>query len=266
MNDWRTYDLVADAYERVHAPRFVEPARDLVAIANPPAGGRVLDLGTGTGVAAEAALESVGPEGLVVGVDGSTRMLEVARRVRPGLLLASAEAIDLPFSNSTFDAVLGNFVLAHFRKVQTALYDAIRVLRPGGRLAMSAWSDAPDTFQTAFLELVENVVPRELLEPAWADVIPGHERFRSRAAIEQAFADAGLRHVRTEPRRYRWVYTLDDYLDGLEVFATGRFVRSMLGEQGWTSFRERVRATFAERFADPLNDVRDVILAVGTKV
>jgi ubiquinone/menaquinone biosynthesis C-methylase UbiE len=266
MNDWRTYDLVADAYERVHAPRFVEPARDLVALANPPAVGRVLDLGTGTGVAAEAALESVGPGGLVVGVDGSTRMLEVARRARPGLLLASAEAIDLPFSDSTFDAVLGNFVLAHFKKVQTALYDAIRVLRPGGRLAMSAWSDAPDAFQTAFLELVESVVPRELLEPAWADAIPGHERFRSRGAIEEVFVDAGLRHVRTEPRRYHWVYTLDDYLDGLEVFATGRFVRSMLGEHGWASFRERVRATFAEQFADPLNDVRDVILAVGTKV
>jgi ubiquinone/menaquinone biosynthesis C-methylase UbiE len=266
MNDWRTYDLVADAYERVHAPRFVEPARDLVAIASPPAGGRVLDLGTGTGVAAEAAIESVGPGGLVVGVDGSTRMLEVARRVRPGLLLASAQAIDLPFGDSTFDAVLGNFVLAHFKKVKTALYDAIRVLRPGGRLAMSTWSDAPDAFQTAFLELVESVVPRELLEPAWADAIPGHERFRNRGTIEEAFVDAGLHHVRTEPRRYRWVYTLDDYLDGLEVFATGRFVRSMLGDQGWTAFRGRVRATFAERFADPLNDVRDVILAVGTKV
>jgi ubiquinone/menaquinone biosynthesis C-methylase UbiE len=266
MSDWRSYDLVADAYDRVHASRFVEPARDLIAIADPPGAGRLLDLGTGTGVAAEAALERLGPDGLVVGVDGSPPMLEVARRVRPELRLAAAEAIDLPFASSTFDVVLGNFVLAHFKKVQTALFDAIRVLRPGGRLAMSAWSDAPDAFQTAFLELVETVVPHELLEPAWADAIPGHEKFRSRGSIEEAFNDAGLRHVRTEPRRYHWVYTLEDYLDGLEVFATGRFVRSMLGEQGWTSFRERVRATFAERFADPLNDVRDVILAVGTKV
>jgi ubiquinone/menaquinone biosynthesis C-methylase UbiE len=266
MNDWRTYDLVADAYERVHASRFVEPARDLSTFASPPAGGRVLDLGTGTGLAAEAALEDVGPGGLVVGVDGSTPMLEVAHRVRPDLLLAAAEAIDLPFSNATFDVVLGNFVLAHFKKAQTGLFDAIRVLRPGGRLAMSAWADGPDAFQAAFLEMVESVVPRELLEPAWADVIPGHDRFRDRAAIEEAFTEAGLRQIRTEHRRYRWVYTLDDYLDGLEVFATGRFVRSMLGEQGWASFRGRVRATFAERFADPLNDVRDVILAVGTKV
>jgi hypothetical protein len=39
----------------------------------------------------------------------------------------------------------------------------------------------------------------------------------------------------------------------------------MLGEDGWTAFRTRVRAVFAERFADPLNDFRDVILAVGTR-
>jgi hypothetical protein len=42
-------------------------------------------------------------------------------------------------------------------------------------------------------------------------------------------------------------------------------VRSMLGDAGWTAFRERARVTFAERFSDPLNDFRDVNLAVATK-
>jgi hypothetical protein len=37
----------------------------------------------------------------------------------------------------------------------------------------------------------------------------------------------------------------------------------MLGETGWTSLMDRTRATFAERFPDPLNDFRDVIIAVG---
>jgi len=39
----------------------------------------------------------------------------------------------------------------------------------------------------------------------------------------------------------------------------------MLGDGGWEAFRTRARARFAERFADPLNDFRDVILAIGTK-
>ena len=69
MDGWRSYDDVAEIYERVHAPRLAGPARDLVAFAEPPLGGRVLDIGTGTGVAAEAAAAAVGDGGLAVGID-----------------------------------------------------------------------------------------------------------------------------------------------------------------------------------------------------
>ena len=40
----------------------------------------------------------------------------------------------------------------------------------------------------------------------------------------------------------------------------------VLGESGWQAFMERARTTFAEQFPDPLNDFREVILAVGTRV
>ena len=73
--------------------------------------------------------------------------------------------------------------------------------------------------------------------------------------------DAKLRHVRTEKRQFQFQYTQEDYLTGLEIWATGRFVKEMLGDAGWPAFQERVRTTFAERFSDPLNDFRDVILA-----
>ena len=82
---------------------------------------------------------------------------------------------------------------------------------------------------------------------------------------EEELLDAGLRHVRTEPKQYEWRYARDDYVDDLTVWATGRFVREMLGENDWAAFMERVRDTFAERFPDPLHDRRDVLLAVGTK-
>ncbi len=265
MKDWRTYDDVAETYERVHAPRFVDVARDLVELAGIDGDMRVLDVGTGTGIAAAAALERLGPGGSVLGIDGSPGMLAVAARVRPTVQTVAAEAIDLPIRDGVFDGVLGNFVLAHFAKVETALFDLIRVLRPGGRLALSAWADRPDMFQTSFLEQVGSVVPKELLAPAWNDVIPGRERFTDRHALEEVLIDAGLRHVRTEVRSYRWVYTQEEYLAGLEVFATGRFVRSMLGEDGWAAFTDRVRTVFASEFADPMNDVRDVLLAVATK-
>jgi ubiquinone/menaquinone biosynthesis C-methylase UbiE len=262
MQDWRRYDDIAETYERVHAPRIAEPARDLVAFADVQSGRRVLDVGTGTGVAGAAAS---GAGGDVVGVDPSLGMLRVARVRRPALPVAAAEAIDLPFRDGTFEIVVGNFVLAHFTKYQTALHDLVRVVRSGGRIALSAWADPEDDLNRTWLELVHAVVPREVLEPALAQAIPWRERFRDRGAIEEALLDAGLRHVRTEVRPYRFRFTLEEYVDGLTTWATGRFVRSMLGDAGVSAFLERVRGVFAERFADPVNDFREVMFAVGVK-
>ena len=59
MNDWGAYDAIADAYERVAAPRFETVARPPLALAEPAEGAPVLDLGTGT-----ASLRSVAGVGL----------------------------------------------------------------------------------------------------------------------------------------------------------------------------------------------------------
>lgn len=265
MDDWRRYDDVADTYERVHAPRVAEVARDLVARSGVTAGQRILDVGTGTGVAVAAAHEAVGPEGLAVGIDVSLGMLRTGRRVRPQVRLLAASAIDLPFRDRTFDAVVANFVVSHFTRYQTAMYDMLRVLRHGGRLALSSWADRPDDLQKAWGELVESAVGPGLLSDARRQAVPWADRFADRRAIEETLIDAGLRHVRTERREYRFVYPLQDYVDGLATWSTGRFVRSMVGEEGWARFLDRAYATFAERFADPVNDFREVWLSVGTK-
>lgn len=259
--DWRTYDSVADVYDRVHAPHFADPARDLVHALGITDGERVLDLGTGTGVGAEEAAR-VG--GTAVGVDRSVAMLATGKRARPGVVVAAAEAIDLPFGGGTFDVVMGNFVLAHFVKVETALFDVKRVLRPGGRVGFTAWSDGKDAYEDAWLELVQSVVPREMLQPAYAAAAPGHDRFKQPSAIEDTLREAGFRNVRTERKRYQWTYPREDLVEGLGTWTVGRFVRNMLGESGWASLMERTRATFADRFPDPLNDFRDVVVAVAS--
>ena len=133
MNDWRSYDLTAATYERVHAPRFAEPARDLAALAGVTAGARVLDVGTGTGVAAAIAAE-LGARAL--GVDRSTGMLEAARRAHPEIPFLAAEAIDLPFADGTFDVVIGDVRAGAFRQrpdgvVRVAARDEAR---RGGRV------------------------------------------------------------------------------------------------------------------------------------
>jgi ubiquinone/menaquinone biosynthesis C-methylase UbiE len=261
MEDWRTYDGVAEIYERVHAPRFADAARDLVAALGIEGGNRVLDIGTGTGAAAD---EIARTDAKVVGVDRSLRMLSVAHRERPSLPFVTADVLDLPFRDRTFDVVAGNFVFAHFAKVETALFELTRVLSRGGRIGFTTWSDSKDAFQDTWIELIETVIPRDMLAPAYAAAAPGHDRFKQPQAIEEALRRAGFRPVRTERKRYQWTYPRDDLVEGLGTWAVGRFARNMLGESSWASFLERARTTFADRFPDPLNDFRDVVLAVGT--
>ena len=158
--------------------------------------------------------------------------------------------------------VMGNFVLAHFVKVETALFDVKRVLRPGGRVGFTAWSDGKDAYEDAWLELVESVVPREMLQPAYSAAAPGHDRFKQPSAIEDTPREAGFRNVRTERKRYQWTRPRGPGRGPRHV--DRRPVRPQHARRGgWASLMERTRATFADRFPDPLNDFRDVIVAVA---
>jgi ubiquinone/menaquinone biosynthesis C-methylase UbiE len=256
---------VAAEYERVHAPRTAQIGADLVTVAGVLPGERVLDVGTGTGVVAEAAQRAAGEKTLVVGVDASLPMLLEGRRVRPASRLVASQAIDLPFRDARFDVVTAAFVLTHFTKYDTALHEILRVLTRGGRLAVSVWGEREDEFQRTWREQVEQVATKEMLRGAMAKAMPWEDRFRDPRRLEETLREAGLRPVRVERRQYRFEMSLEDYVISREVAASGRFLRDMLGPRMWEPFRERVRTLFRERFPDPLVDFRDVLLAVGTK-
>ncbi|MGW3359913.1 class I SAM-dependent methyltransferase [Streptomyces bungoensis] len=110
------------------------PVPALLDAAGVGAGTRVLDVGTGTGTAALAA----GERGAVVrAVDADPGMVAEARR--RGVAAEVAVLPRLPFADGAFDAVVGNFVLNHVGRPRTALAELRRVLRPGGRLALTLW-------------------------------------------------------------------------------------------------------------------------------
>jgi SAM-dependent methyltransferase len=181
-------------------------------------------------------------------------LAEAAGRGSPVPRYAAAEAIDLPFRDRTFGYLTACFVLSHFTRYETALFDMLRVLAPGGRLGVASWGPGLDAFSSAWDSVAEEFAEREMLQDA-----------RNGGRTRDRLHEAGLREIRVETREYHFKTTIDDYLDGREATATGRFLREMVGEEIWKRFRGRVRDVFHERFPERFNDFRDVIMAVGTK-
>jgi arsenite methyltransferase len=104
-----------------------------VALALQP-GEHVLDIGSGPGfLAAEMAAE-VGPDGRVVGLDPSESMLAMARRREAPVEYVTGDAVSLPFEDESFDAAIATQVYEYVHDMPTALAEARRVLKPGGRL------------------------------------------------------------------------------------------------------------------------------------
>jgi ubiquinone/menaquinone biosynthesis C-methylase UbiE len=103
-------------------------------------GMRVLDIATGTGLSAEAALAAVGPTGYVTAADISPAMAGKARErlgKAPNASVSVEDGQALSFSDESFDAVLCNLGLMFFPDTVRGLSEFRRVLRPGGRVAVS---------------------------------------------------------------------------------------------------------------------------------
>jgi hypothetical protein len=95
--------------------------------------------------------------------------------------------------------------------------------------------------------------------------VPWEELFSDRNRLKGVLYDAGLRDIWIEQRDYKVDMSTEDYLTGRETAVIGRFLRQMLGETLWDRFRQRTRQVFQERFPARINDIREVILAVGRK-
>jgi ubiquinone/menaquinone biosynthesis C-methylase UbiE len=138
------YDRAAPTYELIKY--FWPLGRRLVEKAAIAPGAQVLDIACGRGAVLFSAAEQVGPMERVTGIDLSASMADQtdAEIRRRGLLNAHARQMDaenLEFSDASFDCVLCGFSLFFFPRLERALAGFGRVLKSGGRLAVSTWGD-----------------------------------------------------------------------------------------------------------------------------
>src|SRR5664279_4956047 len=76
-------------------------------------------------------------------MDLAEGMVSLAARLHPDLEFRRGDAEALPFPDELFDAVVGNFVLLHLGRPERAVSEFVRVLGPGGRVALTVW-DLPE--------------------------------------------------------------------------------------------------------------------------
>jgi SAM-dependent methyltransferase len=128
----------AEVYDEMFVPALFQQWGPIVAdAARIGPGESVLDVACGTGVLACAALDRVGSQGAVAGLDPNPDMLTVARRKSTRIEWREGRAESLPFPDESFDAVVSQFGLMFFDDRPAALRDMMRVLRPNGRMAVA---------------------------------------------------------------------------------------------------------------------------------
>ena len=262
---WKSYDSVAATHDRLCVPSaFAQPAKDLAAKMDFRVAERVLDVGTGTGIAGLLAKELASKEIMVAGLDPSIEMLRIARS--HGLLYVVAGAVPgLPFAAGTFDRVVGSFVLAHFADYKSALVDMARVVGRGGRLGVTAWGRLQDHYRKRWQFIAESFAGEKALGLAMQEALPWEDWFAEPDHLRQAFEGAGL--IRHELHHFAYTIriSITDFLATRETSLAGRFMRQTLDPNHWEQFRQAVSTEFYKTFTDPIEYVRDVHIAIGTR-
>jgi SAM-dependent methyltransferase len=166
------YDMVLalTMRERRWRPRLCERIA-----AHVPRGGRVVDVGAGTGTLA-IAIAARRPDAHVIAIDGDPEVLRLAQR-KPGaerVTWRQGLAGELALEEASADAVLMSLLLHHLDPVakHRALADARRVLRPDGRLHVADWGRPQDPVLRAAFAVVQLIDGREGTRDHAAGLLP----------------------------------------------------------------------------------------------
>jgi SAM-dependent methyltransferase len=224
----------------------------------------VLELCAGPGETGFAAAELLGEEGRLLSTDFSTEMVEVARRsgAELGLRNVDYRVIDAERIDLDADSVDGVLCQSGYMLVAdpaAALSETRRVLRPGGRVALSVWG-RPDRNPWAMVPggfLVERG-HRPPPEPGE----PGAFSMASENRTRELLEDAGFEAVRIEEVAVRWALRdLDEYQRWLlDVSASlGQAIRALPGDEV-RALTSRLEEAFAPYAADSGYEVPGVAL------
>ncbi len=186
------------AYKRCLAlldslPYFREYKQRSYELLNLSTGISVLEVGCGLGDDVFRMAARIGPNGIVVGVDASARMIEEAVGRIPTstrVMFAQADARNLPFKDESFSRCRVDRTLQHIEGPRQAIHEMVRVLKPGGLLL------AYDNDWGTFAVNGSDEGYAKVIETLWEESFTNKWIGRY---LKHYFLEAGLQNVEIEP-------------------------------------------------------------------
>ena len=215
---------------------------------------RVLDIATGPGEPALSIARLVGSEGKVIGIDPVPEMVAAARRATSRLGFKNAQfdvaAVDhLPFPADTFDAVVSRFGAMFFPAPVDAVREMLRVLNPGGKLALAVWHFAD---RNPFFYTVKRVLDQYVDSPPPAPNAPDAFRFAGPGQLRDVVREAGA----MAPFERVLAFTIQAPISAEEFWT----LRSEMSE----SLREKLAKLSKEHLAEVKRESIEAVRAYST--
>jgi len=207
------FDRVASGYDHEALRYFRFCAARWLQLLRPAPGDTFLDIAAGTGAVALAAAQAVGPQGRVAAVDLSEGMLarleeKIHRFNLANIDIHVMDAAALEFRRDYFDHAVCSFGLFFMPDMPTALRQWRRVLKPGGRLAFSAFG--PQAFQP-LLRLFFEALARHGIAPDAQSPLTAAQQLHDPEYCRSLLMEAGLSEVTVVTEQFG--YHLQDNRD-----------------------------------------------------
>lgn len=185
MEGW---DARAGVYNEFTGQITTQAIPTLLAMAETTPRKQVLDLCCGTGRAAGAAV-ALGAH--AEGIDVSAGMVDAAREEFPNATFDVGDAESIPREDNRYDAVICSFGLMHVGSPEAVFSEMARVLKPGGRVALSHWIGPPESplFRIVF-GTMQRLADMSVVPPS-----PPPFALSSEEAVREALEQAGFEEV-----------------------------------------------------------------------
>jgi demethylmenaquinone methyltransferase/2-methoxy-6-polyprenyl-1,4-benzoquinol methylase len=181
-----------------------------------PRGGRLLDIGSGTGGIVSAACRQV-PGLTAVAADFSLAMMTTGRSRLPqaAILWCGADALALPFADETFDAVTSGYLIRNVVDIGQAFREQVRVVRPGGKVVCLETSPPPaGPLRPFIIRYLRTVIPLagRLIggdRDAYRYLPESTQQFLPPEKLAARMQDAGLERIGFDRRMHGTLAILD---------------------------------------------------------